>query len=421
MISRVPESRSIFSHGDDKRSLRQLRSAHVGLVPRKIAVFVDSGTFFGREILHGILDYQKSQAPHWNLAFPECYFDGVTLPPRFQHWEGDGMIVRTDSPEFVRENARRASWVLDIGDEHRFGFPTVYYDHQKVAQVAVEHFASQGVRNLLFVGVRDRSASEIRAEAFFEEARVQGLRPTLRLLDDSPDAETYDRQQANLERLLQKLPKPLGVFAFHDAVALRVMEVTQKLKCLVPNEVAILGADNETSLCESVTPSLSSVDTGGKQFGWEAARYFDGLFRGNETAHRLPTLVSPAKLVSRESSDAGAVQDTHLLCAMKLIREKACQGLRVEDLVEATGLPRRTLERKFHQILQRSPHAEILRVQVETTQRLLAETSYTLDEIARRTGFRSVSHLCISLKRAIKKTPGEFRREAAEAKQDRAS
>lgn len=421
MISHVPESHSAFSHGDDKRSLRQLRSAYVGLVPRKIAIFVDSSTFFGREILQGILDYQKSRAPHWNLAFPEGYFDGVTLPPRFQHWEGDGMIVRTDNAEFVRENARRASSVLNIGDEHRFGFPTVYYDHQKVAQLAVEHFASQGICHMLFLGIRNCSASEIRAESFFEEARMHGLRPTLRLLAEPSDAETYDREQVNLERLLQKLPKPLGVFAFHDALALRVVEAVQKLKFLLPNEVAVLGADNETSLCESISPSLSSIATGGKHFGWEAARYFDGLFRGEETAHRLPTLVSPAKLVVRQSSDAGAVQDPQLLCAMKLIREKACQGLRVEDLVEATGLPRRTLERKFHQILKRSPHAEILRVQVETTQRLLAETSYTLDEIARRTGFRSVSHLCISLKRAIKKTPGEFRRDAAEAKQERPS
>ncbi len=373
--------------------------------------------FFGREILQGILDYQKSSAPHWSLSFPECCFTGAALPPRFQHWEGDGMIVRTDHADFVRENARRASWVLDIGDEHRFGFPTVYYDHQKVAHLAVEHFASQGIRHLLYLGSPNHAASEIRAEAFFEEARPLGLRPVMRLLGDSPDGETYDQQQLHLERLIQKLPKPLGIFAFHDALALRAMEAAQKLKCLVPSEVAVLGTDNDSALCESVSPALSSISTDGKRFGWEAAKYFDGLFRGQETAHRLPSLISPAKIVTRESSNPQTVQDPQLLCAMKLIREQACQGLRVEDLIAATGLPRRTLERKFHQILKRSPHAEILRVQVETTQRLLAETSYTLEEIARRTGFRSVSHLCISLKRAIQKTPGEFRREAAEAKQ----
>ena len=105
----------------------------------------------------------------------------------------------------------------------------------------------------------------------------------------------------------------------------------------------------------------------------------------------------------------GEINDAALGLAMKMIREKACSGLRVEELVEATQLPRRTLERRFHKYLNSSPHTEILKVQTSRALELLTTTRLKLAEIAKMTGFRSISHLCVAVKREFKHTPNELR------------
>lgn len=105
----------------------------------------------------------------------------------------------------------------------------------------------------------------------------------------------------------------------------------------------------------------------------------------------------------------GEIADTALALAVKMIQDRACSGLSVEDLVEATHLPRRTLERRFQKYLQTSPHTEILKVQILKAENLLTETHLKLADIAKETGFRSVSHLCVAIKRHFKKTPNEIR------------
>lgn len=379
----------------------------------KIAAFIDTATSFGEDILWGIQDYQSRYAPHWQLFFVETPFSADYLPEEFKNWKGDGVIVRSNSQDFVRRVTRPHVAVLDLGDEHYFGFPTVCYNHLKIAKLAVEHFVDRRIQNLFYIGYEEREYDIIRAEAFIEEARMLGCRSKVRFLTSSEE-NALSRQQDFLEFMVKESPKPLGIFAGDDILGVRLIKMVQNMKYHVPDDVAVLGCGNDVLCCEWGFPALSSIPTCGKRFGFISAKYFDGLLQGTETPCRLPILVSPRPVVLRGSSDIHAVWDSKLQLALQLIRKKACQGLCVEDISAATGLPRRTLERKFQQFLNRSPHAEIMRVQVETTQRLLLETNLSLEEIAQKAGFHSVSHLCVSLKRAIHKTPGEFRREARE-------
>jgi LacI family transcriptional regulator len=212
---------------------------------------------------------------------------------------------------------------------------------------------------------------------------------------------------------LVRLPKPLGVFASTDLLGRRILEACLRARIEVPDTIAVVGVDNDETLCELAAPPLSSVDANHYGVGYEAAGLLARLMRGGSP----PTsrvLIQPAELVVRASSERWAVSDPEVARALGLIHAGPDDALRtalhVEDVVRQVPLSRRTLERRFHQVVGHSIYDEILRARVNRAQHLLSATTWPIKRIALETGFSYPEHLAAVFKTRVGRSPTQYRR-----------
>jgi LacI family transcriptional regulator len=287
--------------------------------------------------------------------------------------------------------------------------PFVGMDNSLVGRMAAEH--------LLNCGYRQFAAYNLHAELFFEE-RIRNFVtvvhaagcPCSELSEKISDTTTdWENTQARLMEWIGSLPKPVGIFAANDQLAVRLLDACQRLDLGVPEEVAVVGAENEETLCTFATPPLTSIRMDGMTVGFLAAEMLDQLMRGKNPA-QPETLVSPKGIIERESSDAFVINDRLVAHAARLIRENATNGINVDYLCRRLNTSRSTLDRRMKAALNRSPKEEILRVRFREVERLLRETDLTIDVIALQTGFAHSHYLQAAFKESCGMTPGQFRR-----------
>lgn len=212
-----------------------------------------------------------------------------------------------------------------------------------------------------------------------------------------------------MARWLAALPRPVGVMACNDDVGGRVIEVCKMAGLRVPDEVGVLGADNDELVCELSDPPLSSVAIAFERAGYESARALHTMMSGS-VARGQRILVRASGVVARQSTDILAMDDGQLVKALRHIRQGGATAMRVADVARAAGLSRRVLEKRFRAKLGRSVLAEIRRVRVERIARMLAETNLTVSQIALGLGFEGVEHVARYFRRETGTTPMAFRR-----------
>ena len=186
------------------------------------------------------------------------------------------------------------------------------------------------------------------------------------------------------------------------------MDICRENDIAVPEEMAILGMGNDSVICETVRPTLSSIDVGARHMGYEAAKLLDRMMAGKPTKDII--YVSPSHVVVRQSTDLVAIEDADVAQAVRLIRESACTGTGVARIAETVGLSRRALERQFHQYLGRTPKAEIMRVQMERAKMLMVQTDQTSESIARKSGFSSLEYFTRVFRRTVGMKPQAYRK-----------
>jgi LacI family transcriptional regulator len=210
---------------------------------------------------------------------------------------------------------------------------------------------------------------------------------------------------------VRTLPKPVGVMACYDIKGQQLLDVCRDLGIAVPEQVAVIGVDNDVRLCRLCTPTLSSVVPDTRRAGYEAAQLLDRMMAGEKVSAE-GILIPPAGIAKRRSSDTSAIQDPDIVAAMRYIREHACDGITVADLLKIVPLSRRMLEYRFQKLVGRTPHAEILRARIERTSRLLRETKLPLEQIASRTGFAQANYLCVAFKKHVGLSPNAYRKKS---------
>ena len=193
----------------------------------------------------------------------------------------------------------------------------------------------------------------------------------------------------------------------------QVLNACHEHSVLVPEEVAVIGVDNETMLCELSAPPLSTVVPDTEKIEWEACMMLDRM-TSQRTAKPAITLIGPLGTKTRQSTDTLALADSNLAAAVRLIRDHASDGLNVQDIVDRVAFSRSTLERKFQKHLERTPKEQILHVRMDRVRRLLIDTDYSLTAIALMTGFRHAEYLSVVFRREAGETPIAFRRRVAD-------
>jgi LacI family transcriptional regulator len=233
--------------------------------------------------------------------------------------------------------------------------------------------------------------------------------PCAELPEETSDTVTdWEKNQDRLIKRIAALPKPVGIFAANDQLGVRLLDACQRAHIAVPAQVAVVGAENEETLCSFSTPALSSVQFNGVEVGYRAAQMLDSMMTTAIKPLRV-TLIPPKALVVRESSDDLVISDQLVVQAARLIREQATAGISVKDLCRILKVSRSTLERRMAAALQVKPKDEILRIRFREAERLLRDSELTIDTIAKQTGFTESRYLQTAFKDRYGQTPGAFR------------
>ncbi|TAL05858.1 MAG: DNA-binding transcriptional regulator, partial [Verrucomicrobia bacterium] len=335
-------------------------------------------------------------------------------PPEWlKTWEGDGIIARVHSPKVAELLLRRGIPVVDaLGIIPETGIPLVHVDDREIARLAVEHLLDRGFRNFGFFGITGVNWSERRRDACGDFLSKAGFQ--LSVFEETHFSQMdrhWEKRADVLVRWIVKLPKPAGVMVCSDQKGIHLLEACRRAGVAVPDEVAVVGVDNDEPLCEIAIPSLSSVWPAHAQVGYRAAGLLDRLMAG-ERAPAQPIFVSSGSVKTRQSSDTLAIRDQNLAKAVSVIRENACLGISVDDVAARAGLSRSVLQRRFRQQFGKTIHDEIMNVRIRRACHLLGETDFPLLDIAEQCGFSHQEYMGAVFRARLKKTPAEFRRTA---------
>jgi LacI family transcriptional regulator len=350
-------------------------------------------------MLQGIGHYERSHRPWAAFLDDEAKAESDARWLRSKPWRG--VISRHTSPALVKNCAELKLPLV----------PKIRPDNAAIGHLGAEHFIERGYHQIGFSGFSNCDWACERRDGFVEAAKLGGIRCAVSDVEYPGDlTPDWDEQQTEaIAEWLKGLPKPVGVMACNDMRGLQVMAAAQIAGVLVPEEVAILGANNDAIRCELAYPPLSSVAANPFQSGYRAAEMLDLLMNG---AYPNPDYVriDPLGVVTRHSTDVLAIEDKNVAAALSYIREHACAGIAVEQVLKHAAASRSQLEKKFRKHLGRSPQAEIRRVQVARIRQLLIETDFPLKKIAELTGFEHVEYMCVLFKRLTGMTPGACRK-----------
>lgn len=382
----------------------------------KVLLLVETTMAFGRGVLEGISRFRIEKQP-WSVQLD--LRDLMAGPPAwFRGWDGDGIITRDTTPEMLAIIRETGIPTVNLGDIHdEQSLPTVFNDHEAIGRAAASHLADKGLEHFAFAGFSDHHWSSQRLQGFVAGLRERGI--------GGPNCDDagvlvhqsewtiarhhgWQVQQDQIVDWIKELPHPIGVFACNDFRGQHVLEACQSCNVSVPDQIAVLGVDNDHVLCDFCDPPLSSVIPAAERIGYHAATMLDQLMRGEQVKNLHPK-IAPVGIAERLSTDVMAIEDEDVAAAIKLIRFGACEGLTVSDILKQVPIARSSLERRFRHYLDRSPQAEIRRVQIKRACQLLRETDLSLTKISRLTGFKHPEYFSVVFKREVKLTPGKYR------------
>jgi LacI family transcriptional regulator len=382
---------------------------------RRVAVVIEASNAYARGLLAGIHRHVREHEP-WTVFLPE---HGRAAPPlaALAKWHGDGVIARV-------ENAATARAVATLG--RRLGIPAVDVsaarlladipyvetDDAAIARAAAAHFLDRDFRHFAFLGDGRFRWSDNRCRAFVETLAAQGravtVFPAAGRRRSRPQAEAVPDDDEAVEAWLTALPKPVAVLACYDIRGRQALDACRRAGLAVPDEVAVLGVDDDELLCGLASPPLSSVIPDAVGAGRLAAALLERLMRGARL-DREEWLLPPLGIVTRQSTDVLAIDDGIVAAAVRRIREQACDGIKVADVARAAAVTRRVLESRFARWLGHSPHEEILRVRFRRVEQLLRETDLPLATIAERCGFRHTEYMTVAFTRRHGEPPSRWR------------
>lgn len=375
----------------------------------KVALLIETSNRYGRDLLYGVRDWVQKSGEKWSIRFTE-QARRAPLPGWLTDWEGDGIIARVDSGQAASALRRAKIPVVDVSaDRPSSEFPRVSIDNAAVAQLAVAHLKGRGLRNFAFIGDRRFVWSRQREEEF-RRLMLKDGKPC-RIYKEScanSDRQGSDSELRGMARWLKNLPRPVGVFACYDNRALQVLEACQLSDLEVPDQVAVIGVDDDEVLCHLCNPPLTSVLPNARLTGFEAAAQLSRLMHGERFASQTH-YIEPIRVVERQSTDASAVADPKIAAALRYIDEHACEGIDVSDVLRAVPVSRTLFDKRFKVLLGHSPHQHIVNKRIERAKNLLIDTDLSIAVIAELAGFLNASYLSTAFRRETTMTPYAYR------------
>ncbi|MCU0916515.1 MAG: DNA-binding transcriptional regulator [Planctomycetes bacterium] len=370
-----------------------------------------------RGFLRGIARYSRFHGPWIFYREPPFYRmppyrrwpKGAKVPVSPRQRGFDGLIAFAANRVQLESFIPRGFPAVVLPVEEKIpGYCSIVEAADTVGRTAAEHFLDRGFTRFAFCGFDHLYWSRVRQEGFVRRLAEAGF-PVHLYEPPGPAVRTPETEQTSMADWLRSLPRPIALLACNDDRAQQIVEANKTAGIRIPDEIAILGVDNDDMICELTHPPLSSIALNCDEAGYEAAAQLDRQMRGQKAS--VPEIhLHPTHVQTRQSTEVSALDDAVVARAMHFIRTHAGEVLSVDDVVEAAAASRRVLERRFRRTVGAGIYREIQRARLERACRMLVETHWSLADIAGRCGFSGVVHFGVAFKRQMGHTPQQHRR-----------
>lgn len=381
---------------------------------RKVALALPDSKPWGiARFLNGVNDYAEKQ--NWLLTAcpvdPESSDDFPVDWSRLKSWQIDGIILQANNPKRSEFFHKWRIPMVNIGEDLGVdcGIPRLAQSNQQVGRFAAEHLIGLGLKNLAYHGVQGRWYSDERLEGFKHAANEANLKVNTFCLPHVARDALWNERYEPIKRWLKTLSLPAGIFAVHDFRALIVLSACREVGLRVPEDVAVIGSDNDLMVCEFSTPTLTSVCPNAYRMGYEAARLLDQLMHG-KSAPQEPILIDPTEVVARASTDVLHASDPTVKHAIEFMQENYSKSFTMESVAEAVRVSRRSLEMRFRVERKTTPALFLVNLRIQKAKALLAARDFkSTEDIARTCGFGNGKNLRAAFRRILDASPNDFR------------
>jgi LacI family transcriptional regulator len=362
---------------------------------KRIILLIETSRAFGRGLITGIARYSKLHGP-WSF-----YMEPIGLKSSIPHltsWKPDGIIMR-DSLITKELLKLKIPTILAIHDSsYPKDLPVIKTDSESIGRLASQYLLEKGLKNLAYFGLNNFDWSVERGTYFSRLNSEAGFKTYIYKPKKKIKKDEWEDEQKQVSDWVNSLPKPVGIFACNDDQGQHILEVCKLNDLKVPEDVAVIGVDNDPMICDISDPPLTSIALNVEAAGYEAAKLIDGMIDKNKISGKQ-IMVSPSHIIQRQSTDILAVNDPDVAKAIQFIKKNAKNKILIDDVVQNTGISRRSLERKFRNTIHRSIGKEIQYVRVELISKLLVETDIPISQIATLFDFTEIEHISRYFKR----------------------
>ncbi len=383
----------------------------------RVLLVIPTANIIHRQILNGILHYAHRHGP-WEFHMFTGLFEEQGIR-RTREWGCTGAIAFTDTRRHVEAVLAARMPVVFINPppslmDTKSVLAThccVIRDHEALGVIGADYFLDRHYMHFAYGDdVKRETWSAARARGFVERVRSQGFDCHVYPALSPKERQDYGLEKRRLGAWLKRLPKPLAVMAARDHRARQILDTCMDTGISVPHEIAVLGVGNDEILCETTTPSLSSIELDGENTGYECAKLLDGQMHTPKAApDACRVLLSQARVVTRRSTDTSCISDPLMAKALAFIREGLDARLTVAQVARHVHISQRLLEMKARHVLGRTVRDEIQRHRLNRVCSMLRNSQKTVSEIADECGFCDPSHLGLWFRKTFQLTPTAFR------------
>jgi LacI family transcriptional regulator len=376
---------------------------------RRVCLLIDTSTSWGMRLIKGVSRHAHEVGDWLIHVEPWGRYERFRVP---QGWQGQGIIARINHEALADDITAiglptiNLSWYPFCGKH----IARCTIDPVASGQMAADYFLSAGFKHFAYCGPLNQLwYSDEFGGAYRDALKKSGFDcnfyPTP---GGDQQSIAWDTHLASLVKWLEKLPRPIAILCWSAARGRQVTEACHYASIRVPDQVSVLGGDYDELMSHISSPPLSTIDQPAEQIGYEAARLLEGMMRGKKPRKR-PLLFPPTRIIVRHSTDTLAIDDEIVRDALRLIRDRAQEGIHVSDVVRELAVARRALEQRFVRLVGRTPAAEIRRVRIEAAKRYLVESDKSIAHISRVTGFGHQDLFSRVFRRSVGSTPSQFR------------
>lgn len=359
-------------------------------IPR-IVLLIETSRAYGRGLIRGIVKYAHIHGP-W-IFYNEPGGEEGSILPKLNPRDVDGIIARVSKKTAIKHFVDAGVPLISIGlKEKTPGLTNICPNNEVIGKMAANYFLDHGFSNFAYCGFIDMYGSRDRCEIFCDTLKAKGFEAHVYQRKISQIKKYWSREQKKMADWLSSLPRPIGLMAYNDDHGRRILQACELIGLNVPEEVTVLGVDNDELVCELTDPTLSSVNLNTQKAGFEAAALLQKMMLEGYSV-QPEILVQPTHIVTRQSSDILAINDSDIVEAVRYIRRHANKPIQVDNVVDSISLSRRSLEQKFRAILGRSVYQEIRRARAEKVAWMLTETNMSITQISISLGYSSSDHI----------------------------